>query len=213
MESKVCTRCKVEKPCAEFAIRRDRPMGLVSACKGCANKITSAYRLDNIEKVRQQGVDSYKRNREEIRKKEKIRYWSDPVKARLAARISGKKRTKQRSEYNKRYRVKNRNHLRAVHKKYYADNFERLRLLALEYNKRNKNKKALYMKGYYQNNKEERDNYNRIKGKEDGKNLKGWHVRKALVNQGWPKEGITPDLIEYKRADLKLYRALKGKCG
>lgn len=35
MKSKVCSKCKVEKPASEFTPRKDRPVGLYSCCKKC----------------------------------------------------------------------------------------------------------------------------------------------------------------------------------
>lgn len=59
---KVCSKCKVEKPKAEFNRNAKRKDGLRSECKGCM----AAYKAANREKIAAQNAANYAANREKI---------------------------------------------------------------------------------------------------------------------------------------------------
>jgi hypothetical protein len=96
--SKRCSRCGIEKPAHDFALRGN---ALHSWCKQCAKEYSSAYyqnnreRIDslkrlwnerNIEKVRADQriwkADNIDRVRELSRKSDRKRYWENPDKVR-----------------------------------------------------------------------------------------------------------------------------------
>jgi len=43
METKTCSRCKVEKPTDRFSKRNGRPLGLQSKCKDCEREVRMKY--------------------------------------------------------------------------------------------------------------------------------------------------------------------------
>ena len=45
MDSKVCSKCKIEKPKSEFQKRHDRPIGVRPRCRDCQRKVDAEYRL------------------------------------------------------------------------------------------------------------------------------------------------------------------------
>lgn len=63
METKICTKCKQEKPISEFNKNKYKKDGLQSECKECHNKLYKKYYYNNKDKFR----DRSKRNRKEIR--------------------------------------------------------------------------------------------------------------------------------------------------
>ena len=52
INNKICPRCKIEKSLTEFYARRDRPGGLVSRCRACANEDHRNWVAKNREKIR-----------------------------------------------------------------------------------------------------------------------------------------------------------------
>ncbi len=44
MDSKVCSRCGIDKPFSEYPKRADRPIGVRPACRECQRKIDTQYR-------------------------------------------------------------------------------------------------------------------------------------------------------------------------
>jgi len=72
---KVCTSCKIEKPCSDFYLRKDTTSGLSSHCRMCIsakNKDRSdekraydnAYRAANIERIKAAGRAYHAANRD-----------------------------------------------------------------------------------------------------------------------------------------------------
>ena len=61
METKICTKCKVEKTISEFYRRKISKDGLRSQCKACDKSAFEAWRVNNPEKYKSS-------NRESIRK-------------------------------------------------------------------------------------------------------------------------------------------------
>lgn len=65
METKVCTKCKLEKPITEFAINRHRKDGHASDCKSCRKIYRDRHYLENKEYYKEK-ASKYKslRNKE-----------------------------------------------------------------------------------------------------------------------------------------------------
>ena len=91
MQTKICTKCKEEKPISEFVKNKKGKYGVRSVCKNCTKKIMKKYngkykeqqkqyRQDNKEKikeyhqkleVKEQQKQYYQNNKEEILKQQK----------------------------------------------------------------------------------------------------------------------------------------------
>jgi hypothetical protein len=59
MKEKQCSRCGEIKPSSEFNTHKATKDGLNSVCKSCKNKVTTLYRDNNREKVREQWNKHY----------------------------------------------------------------------------------------------------------------------------------------------------------
>ena len=92
--SKVCSRCKEEKPLEAFSKNRSRKDGLQRECKVCRKQYNKQYRQKNREKILEYNKQYYQENRE---------YYS---------------------EYNKQYSQENREKRAEYYKQYHQDNRE-----------------------------------------------------------------------------------------
>jgi len=81
METKVCYRCKQEKPLSEFSKRRSSKDGAVGECKTCDSDRCRNYYKKNKEKVLKQKSDYYKKNRERVLEQRYAYVRKDPVRA------------------------------------------------------------------------------------------------------------------------------------
>jgi len=63
MDKKICTKCGIEKSFSEFHKDPKKKFGLYSSCRDCCAKT----KLENGEKIRAYNMEYYKRNRAEIR--------------------------------------------------------------------------------------------------------------------------------------------------
>tara|TARA_R110002153_G_scaffold183845_1_gene337054 strand:- start:589 stop:1236 length:648 start_codon:yes stop_codon:yes gene_type:complete len=57
MESKECTKCKVDKPLDQYSKDKNRPGGKLSGCKACYKKYFDAYRKKNKKELNQKSRD------------------------------------------------------------------------------------------------------------------------------------------------------------
>lgn len=64
---KTCTKCKIEKPCSQFAKDSSRADGLKSACKQCKSACNAEYYSRNAAII----AKNYSENRQIIRQKQK----------------------------------------------------------------------------------------------------------------------------------------------
>jgi hypothetical protein len=75
METKVCTKCNVEKSLDEFVKRSDSPNGYRPNCKICMNQRVKDWRENNVDRVKETSKTYRKNNYSNIRKKQKE--WED----------------------------------------------------------------------------------------------------------------------------------------
>jgi hypothetical protein len=64
--SKICSKCKEDKPDDSFSIRKDRNT-LASACRSCNAKLTGLYRKANRAKVNAYNKSKYPENKNAIK--------------------------------------------------------------------------------------------------------------------------------------------------
>ncbi len=132
------------------------------------------------------------KNKEKIRKKNKAYY---------------KENKEEIIENNKAYREENKEEMKKKAKVYYEENKEEKREKAKAYYEENKEEMIEKGRVYYRENKEEM----REKGRERVLKLPDYYVRMCLKSQGIDASLITPELIELKRAILKVTRIIKQK--
>lgn len=134
LASKVCTKCKHDKPLEEFQNRKGAKDGKRADCRSCVSARAKRYREANKSKVAEEKRKYYLENRESIRKRQASKYKqkiSDPAalekirayrrndykknkEAYLARASASQRRNKeQRAEYLKNYVAENRDTINA----------------------------------------------------------------------------------------------------
>jgi len=73
-ETKVCTKCHVEKPLTEYHKHSKTYDGLTSRCKVCRIDDTQKYNIANREKLREAGREYHAKNREQRNAERAARY-------------------------------------------------------------------------------------------------------------------------------------------
>jgi hypothetical protein len=135
---KTCTKCGVEKPIEEFPKRKISKDGYRNRCILCTKEYNKKYN---------------KENKEEIRKKEKIRN-TNPK--RIAWRSAyNEKNREAKKEYNKKYHKENKESRAKYRKAYNEKNREAKKEYNKKYHKENKESIAVQRKKYYEENIEE----------------------------------------------------------
>jgi 5-methylcytosine-specific restriction endonuclease McrA len=125
MNLRVCSTCKNEFPETEFFKDKSRPDGLDPRCKACAAERNKKYRANNSEKLKLYKQQYHIKNRDEICKKLKERYYKYHETAMLQS---------------KKYREEHREELRIKAINYRIENAEIIKTKQREYNKTPKGK-------------------------------------------------------------------------
>lgn len=125
LQTKICTKCKIEKPLNEFAKRKDSKDGLRGNCQVCLKSYQSKYRDIHIDEKEEYNRVYRKKNIEHIRQKEN--------------EYNIKNRDK-RLKYQKEYRIENKDKLLADKKDYYDNNKNKLKIKSKIYRKTDKGK-------------------------------------------------------------------------
>lgn len=111
VDTKVCTKCKIEKTLTEFPKKKSTKDGLYQYCKSCKSMDDKLYREGNRDKVLAKKFKYYSDNKEEINAKRRIYYHENKEEINLL-----------RKERDREYRVLNRELLRERHKKWRENN-------------------------------------------------------------------------------------------
>jgi hypothetical protein len=72
MNTKICSKCKIEKSAKDFYKRGDRINKIRSQCKQCTDLSNNNYKINNLEKYRQaqqKWCNNNKQHRQEVSKK------------------------------------------------------------------------------------------------------------------------------------------------
>jgi len=69
METKVCSKCGIEKQICEFYKRNDTKNGYRSDCKICFNKKTLEYKLNNKENIKNRKKSYFQKNKQVLLEK------------------------------------------------------------------------------------------------------------------------------------------------
>jgi len=159
--SKVCTKCKEEKPLVAFGNSRASKDGLQYQCKACKNQYSKQYYQENREYYKQY----YQENREK-----KLKYFRENREI--------------RSEYNKQYYQNNREKRLEYRKQYYQKNRDKYSEYNKQYRQDNLDKMKEYEKQYYQEN---REHYSEYKKKNREKYTANEMKRNALKRDSIPE--------------------------
>jgi hypothetical protein len=66
MLTKICTRCKVQKPTTDYSIAKRETDGLQHRCKVCNSIVAREYRLKNVEKEKIRHSEYHAANKDKI---------------------------------------------------------------------------------------------------------------------------------------------------
>ena len=77
MESKICTKCKIEKDITEYYTNKSKP---ISRCKECTKDKANYYRKSNIELNKERKRKYYQDNKEHCSLKNK-KYREENIKS------------------------------------------------------------------------------------------------------------------------------------
>ena len=66
MDSKKCNKCNEEKLLCDYYKDSKSKLGLKSSCKSCTDIETGAYRMANLDKIKNRNKEFYKENRQRL---------------------------------------------------------------------------------------------------------------------------------------------------
>jgi hypothetical protein len=104
METKVCSKCKVEKQVCEFGNSKLSKDGLLYSCKECNNKRSVDYRKNNSEKVLELTRNWTKKNPEWVYNRHKKWRKENPEKVKEMRGNWLNKNPEKRKEYRENYK-------------------------------------------------------------------------------------------------------------
>jgi len=177
--TKVCSKCKEEKPLNEFNKDKHKVDGLTSSCKIC-NKISSKkYKLENRDIVRESAAIYYREHKEE--------HYKSQLK----------------------WNIENAVYLKEYMKKYGEDNKAKIKEQRKKYREENKEKMNSYrVENYDKIRKQQRDRENirlltdkLFKLKHSIKNL----IRKSIKSKGSRKNSKTAVILGCTFSEFKIH--------
>tara|TARA_B110000240_G_C13406404_1_gene413293 strand:+ start:64 stop:1056 length:993 start_codon:yes stop_codon:yes gene_type:complete len=155
MDTKVCSKCKTEKPVSEYYKDKRKKSGLYASCKRCFNKTSSKsyqrnieknkeiarkYRIENKEQINNKAKESYQRNIEKNREKAAEYRKKNKEQIKLTNKKYSKNNRDKINEYRRKWREINKDELKPKRQKYLEENKEKISELRNIYKKKNKDK-------------------------------------------------------------------------
>lgn len=117
---RICTQCEVEKQETEFNKKKSYYDGLDPWCRSCKH---------NKDK------EAYKKNKDRVKAKASEYYYSNKTDI-----LTRRKNDKTIQEYNKQYKLENKDYIKEYNLQYREDTFEERQLYKKEYREKNKDK-------------------------------------------------------------------------
>ena len=185
--TRVCRKCGQEKPLEEFAKNKECVLGHSHICKQCTAEQSRKWHAANFEKAREKHRKWRAANLEKCREYDRKYYAANSEKCR---------------EYDRKYYAANSEKCREYARKYYAANSEKAREKHRKWRAANLEKYRANASKYYAANLEMYRAYDRKKRE----NLTDGYLMDKLKRCNLP---VTPETIDYKRIQLKLYREIK----
>tara|TARA_R110002096_G_C14421298_1_gene709152 strand:- start:79 stop:882 length:804 start_codon:yes stop_codon:yes gene_type:complete len=198
METKLCSKCGVEKALSDFSKNKNKRDGLKTSCKDCAR----AYRAANKEKIREREKAYRQANKAIISERGKV--YHEANKEKIAEKMKAYREANK--EKMKAYREANKEKIAEQMKVYYEANKASNKACRKTYYEANKEK----IKAYQEANKEkirERQKANRKMRRATDPHYRVMRnvstlVSRALKKQGTTKGGSTFSALPYTPLDL-----------
>lgn len=146
MESKVCTKCGIEKEVCNFHKWKYGIDGYKGVCKECRKIETKIYYNNNNENIKLKVSNYRKNNPDKVKEIKKRIYERDRNRILMV---------------NKRYRENNKVKLKLDSKRFRQENDEKIKEEKKKYYDKNKEYVKIKNKNYRENNKEKRNKYQR----------------------------------------------------
>ena len=143
-KTKVCSKCKIEKPLTEYHKSKKTKTGVRSFCKKCRNAYEAEYRENNPEKVKASRKKYRENNREKVRASQKRYEENNPEKIKAYRKEYVEKNREKRKAYLKKYREESPEKIKASRKKYEENNPEKVKASRKKYRDKNPEKFRLY---------------------------------------------------------------------
>lgn len=165
------------------------------------------WRLNNREKAKEYRKLSYQRNKSRDIAKNKEWALKNPEKKKEYDRRSKQRNKEKNKEWAKKYRLENREKVNETRRKFREKNREKIKKWYKLWANNNAEKLREKKKQWADNNAEKL----RELSKKKREILLGTYVKSRLRRNGFPKEAITPELIEVQRLIIKTKRLTKNK--
>jgi hypothetical protein len=219
METRICKKCGEEKPISEFYFRRD--------CNDYRNECKICHNIINRERYNRSSEEDAEKRRERDRRYRKEHHEECNAKQRIR---SNRYRQKHHDEINKSRREKyalNIDYMHAYQRQKYYENIEQSRARANRYGEKHREVIRARMRDryyrdisksredrriYYNAHKESERLINRRADRKRSESLSDVYVARAInISTGVDVRTIYkyPELIEVKRAQIKLLRLTK----
>jgi hypothetical protein len=128
MITKICTKCGTEKTKTDFHVDKQSKDGFKSSCKLCANALSTLWRKDNQEKLREQKQKYYDLNKYKLSEYKKKWYAANRIHDIELSRKWQKENEKRVSENKKQWRLNNAERDKENHKRYVSENRDKYRM-------------------------------------------------------------------------------------
>jgi len=213
-DTKICSRCKKEKPIEEFNWKDEERNLRQCNCKNCKNNKLLYYKKNREELLRQK-KEYHKKNKEERKNYQEKYYKKNREKLLEQKKEYEKINKKNRKNYQEKYYEKNKEKLKKQAKEYRIVNEEKIKEKRKKDYLKNREMVLEQRKEYAKTNREKINKYSQKKRKEDisfklSQNLSG-RVRDAL--NGKSKINHTAELIGCSIKELKQHLEKQFKEG
>ena len=148
METKICTKCKIEKPVNEYDKRKRNKSGIKASCKSCNKVLRNKWQKENKEKLKKKRKEWRDKNPEKMKKSNKKYRDENSEKIKETRELEENK--EKRRIYNKEYEQINKVRISKRRKQYRKDNPEK----GPKYYQENKERKKKQVSEYREENKE-----------------------------------------------------------
>lgn len=155
METKVCSKCKTEKPLNEYYKNSSSPDGRRGSCITCKKQ----WNKDNAKKINTNARKFYRENKELISSRVKDYY---------------EKNKEQKLDYQKKYVSENEEKVKEKNKEYREKNKDKLKEYTQRWYKDNADKR----KAYREENKDRQREWARLYQKKNRVKINKWYVEK-----------------------------------
>ena len=179
METKICSKCKLEKTIDNFGINNGRYR---ANCNQCRVLYQKEYAIKNKDKIKKYQKEYRQKNIEIKRIKDREYYKNN------ARKISEKNRNNlKRKEYMKEYRKNHKEEISAKTKEYKIKNREKIKYQRKKWELKNKNYSKIKALEYY--NKNKNDYFYKLK-----RNIRGL-IKTSLSRRKYTKNSKTYEII------------------